>query len=118
MTEEMPELTVAQPAQEDRPVKLTTPEEMEKYAELMEWNYQEINQHDRKKVRVGVWYRVVHLYPQFTGIIETEFIAKVVVERFKKAKGPNDTIIRTEVSGFTMNASEFLDKYRVADKQD
>ena len=117
----------AQRTPEDPPVILTTPEEMERYAQLMESEYHEISPADRKKVRNrDIFYRVVHLYPQFTGIMETQFVAKVVVERYRKIKGPNGDLKQPHrppgkeedpaSAEFHMKACEFLDKYRVVER--
>ena len=105
------------PPKEDPPVVLATAEDMEKYAQLMGWLYQEIHPSDHKKIRfANKFYRVVHLFPEFTGIMETEFVAKILVEQFIKVPGPNGKEELTKVErSFMMRPEEFEQKYRPAE---
>lgn len=127
MSEPLPVPTAGNPTTEiddDKNIELMTPEEISAYLPLLEGEYNEINPHDRKKVRnKDVFYRVVHVYPRFIGIMEDQFIAKVVVERYKKIKGPNGEMLRVpfapigeKSAEFHMDAKAFPDKYRDAEK--
>lgn len=130
------EQLIAQPAKitvpppEDPPIQYTTSEEMEKYAQLMEGEYHEISPADHKRVRAkDIFYRVVHLYPQLHGIglMEKACTAMVVVERYKKERGPNGDFLRKPHrisaeddpagASFTMKAAEFLEKYRQVERE-
>ncbi len=100
--------------------KLTTEAELQQYGEMIGEEYQEISPLDHKKIKnKDIYYRVVNVHRQFTGIMEDQYIAKVVVERHKKVMGVNSTWVRqpcpppdSKSADFQMSADKFCELYR------
>lgn len=90
----------------DRP-DLTTTDEQKEYDDMIEKDFIKIDPKSSKPVAIDIFYKVLHVYPQFKSANPAEYKARFFIEEFEYMMNPDGSKRRQVRTSFDMFAKDF-----------